>query len=116
LTVRLKRYLMRLRVKFVAPSGCVDWTTHVFLAEPVSGRLCPVDTREIESARWVSIKELQTNIRKAMLESGRSLLRYRVWLTDKTILLLAQNWRETSLKDKPSHCPSLAEDTIVCYH
>jgi 8-oxo-dGTP pyrophosphatase MutT (NUDIX family) len=90
LTVRLKRYLMRLRVKFVAPSGCVDWTTHVFLAEPVSGRLCPVDTREIESVRWVSINELQTDIRKAMLESGRSLLRYRVWLTDKTISLLSQ--------------------------
>jgi hypothetical protein len=58
--------------------------------KPVSGRLCPVDTREIESARWVSINELQTDIRKAMLESGRSLLRYRVWVTDKTISLLSQ--------------------------
>jgi len=45
---------------------------------------------EIESARWVSIDELQTKIRKTMLESGRSLLRYRVWLTDKTISLLEQ--------------------------
>lgn len=96
LTIRLKRYLMRLRVKFVAPSGCVDWTTHVFLAEPVSGRLCPIDTREIESARWVSINELQTKIRKVMLESSRSLLQYRVWLTDKTISLLTPFLQESN--------------------
>lgn len=88
LTIRLKRYLLRINVKFTAPSGSVDWTTHVFSAEPVKGRLCPVDTKEIESARWVTIKELQTNIRNAMLASGRSLLKYRVWLTDIALCLL----------------------------
>lgn len=88
LTIRLKRYIARVRVKFVAPSGSVNWTTHVFSAEAIKGRLNPVDTKEIESARWVSVRELQTKIRKAMLESGRPLLLYRVWLTDEVISLL----------------------------
>ncbi|MCX7967655.1 MAG: NUDIX hydrolase [Armatimonadetes bacterium] len=88
LTIQLQRYLLRVRVKFVAPSGSVDWTTHVFNAKAVKGRLKPVDTREIESARWVTLGELQGKIRDAMLSSGRSLLRYRVWLTDKVVSML----------------------------
>ncbi len=88
LKVQLQRYLLRVRVKFVAPSGSVDWTTHVFLAKPLKGRLRPIDNREIESARWVTLKQLQGKIRDAMLSSGRPLLRYRVWLTDKVLSLL----------------------------
>ncbi len=88
LTVQLQRYLLRVRVKFVAPSGSVDWTTHVFTAKAVKGRLKPVDIHEIESAKWVNLNELQSKIRDAMLSSGRPLLRYRVWLTDKVVSLL----------------------------
>lgn len=88
LTVQLQRYLLRVHVKFVAPSGSVDWTTHVFTAKAIKGRLKPIDTREIESARWVNLEELQGKIRNAMLSSGRSLLRYRVWLTDKVVSMM----------------------------
>lgn len=88
LTIQLRRYLLRVRVKFIALSGSVDWTTHVFTAKAVKGRLKPIDTREIESARWVTLNELQGKIRDAMLSSGRSLLCYRVWLTDKVLSLL----------------------------
>ncbi len=90
LTVQLQRYLLRVRVKFVAPSGSVDWTTHVFTAKAIKGRLKPVDIHEIESARWVNLNELQSKIRDAMLSSGRSLLRYRVWLTDKAVSVLSK--------------------------
>lgn len=88
LQVRLRRYLLRVRVKFIAPSGIVDWTTHVFSADDVGGRLRPVDTKEIASAKSVTLKELQTNIRQALLQSGRSLLRYRVKLTDTIVKLI----------------------------
>ena len=88
LTIQLQRYLLRVRVKFVAPSGTVDWTTHVFTAKAVKGLLKPVDTHEIERARWVTLSELQGKIREAMLSSDRPLLRYRVWLTDKVVSML----------------------------
>ncbi|MCS7264963.1 MAG: NUDIX hydrolase [Armatimonadetes bacterium] len=91
LTIQLQRYLLRVRVKFVAPSGSVDWTTHIFTAKAVKGRLKPVDTREIESAKWATLSEIQGKIRDAMLSSGRSLLRYRVWLTDKVVSMLIAN-------------------------
>lgn len=91
LTVQLQCYLLRIFVKFVAPSGCVDWTTHVFTAKAVKGRLKPVDIHEIESAKWVTLEELQGKIRDAMLSSGRPLLRYRVWLTDKVVSLLTSS-------------------------
>ncbi|MER3501922.1 MAG: hypothetical protein IMHGJWDQ_001510 [Candidatus Fervidibacter sp.] len=88
LKVRLKRYLLRVRVKFVAPSGVVDWTTHVFTAQALSGRLRPIDRKEIAHARWTTLHELQTKIRSALLQSGRPLLRYRAWLTDTVVALL----------------------------
>ncbi|GBD00265.1 NADH pyrophosphatase [bacterium HR17] len=88
LTVRLTRYLLRVRVKFVAPSGAVDWTTHVFTAEALNGRLRPIDTREIESARWVTLRALLTHIQTALLQSGRPLLLYRAWLTQQVAPML----------------------------
>lgn len=90
LTVMLRRYLMRVRVRFIAPSGFVDWTTHVFTAEAIKGRLKPVDTKEIADARWVTLDELQTTIRSALLAAGRPLLNYRVKLTDEAIRVLSE--------------------------
>ncbi len=90
LQVQLERYLLRVRVTFVAPSGKVDWTTHVFTAKALKGRLRPVDTKEIERACWVSLTKLATDLQERLRASGRPLLGYRAWLTEQVITLLGE--------------------------
>ncbi|HEX6989930.1 MAG TPA: hypothetical protein VF282_10735, partial [Bacillota bacterium] len=48
----------------------------------------PVDTHEIAEVRWSTLEELQGPVRRALLQTGRGLLRYRVSLTDAVIALL----------------------------
>jgi len=104
LRVELQRYLLRVAALFRTypgwggavplPQEVIDpadpsllhWWSHVFLARAVGEDLTvePIDTHEIAEARWVGIDELQGPIRRLLLDSGRSLLRYRVELTDAT--------------------------------
>ena len=88
LDIVLQRYLVRAEVQFFAGEKTVDWTTHVFGARPIGGHLCAIDTKEISEVRRVTLRQLQGPIRKAMLESGRRLMAYRVWLTDETMAAL----------------------------
>ncbi len=88
LDIALDRYLVRAHVRFFAGEKTVDWTTHVFSARTIGGRLEVGDTDEIRQARTVSLAEVQGPIRQAMLDTGRRLLAYRVWLTDQTIAAL----------------------------
>ncbi len=85
LQIELSRYLLRVRVTFVAPLGKVDWTTHVFSAKAIRGRLNPVDKQEIQRARWVSLEELKTKLQSRLINSQRPLLRYRAWLTEQVL-------------------------------
>lgn len=108
LGVRLVRYLLRVdatlrpgiawhphealppEVLDPADPGAVRWQTHVFLAcvEGENRQLAPRDTWEIAEARWVTFDELQGRIRRVLLETGWSLFRYRVALTDAVVALL----------------------------
>jgi ADP-ribose pyrophosphatase YjhB (NUDIX family) len=105
LRVELERYVLRVVAAFSTQAGdggaaslptevtdpddpsILRWWSHVFLARAVGEDLTldPQDTHEIAEARWVGIDELQGPIRRLLLESGSSLLRYRVQLTDATL-------------------------------
>jgi len=66
----------------------IPWTSHVFTAKYVSGRLRPIDTKEIAAVKQVSLEELQGKIRDNLLATGSGGLAYRVALTDKVVELL----------------------------
>ena len=82
LTVALEKYLLRARVDFTCEGQIINWTSHVFTARIVDGYLQPVDTHEIAEARFASFDDLRGKIRKALLDSGSTGLRYRAELGD----------------------------------
>jgi ADP-ribose pyrophosphatase YjhB (NUDIX family) len=97
LEVELEKYLLRIHVRFTADGDHLDWTSHVFQAREVGGRLEARDTSEIAEAIYATIDELQGPIRQALLESGRRLLAYRASLTDAVVDVLRREGRVSSL-------------------
>ncbi len=90
LEIRLQKYLLKVYVDFSYGDEEVFWTSHVFAAQAVGGRLQPVDTKEIADARWATIDELNTSLLKALQESESGGLRYRAELQAATL----QQYRE----------------------
>jgi ADP-ribose pyrophosphatase YjhB (NUDIX family) len=88
LDIELERYLLRIHVRFTGDDDYLDWTSHVFVARAVRGRLEAQDKTEIAETKYGTIDELQGPIREALLASGRGLLAYRVALTDATVAAL----------------------------
>ncbi len=62
--------------------------THIFCAEIGEGEIEPIDTEEIDDARFGTLEELQGPIRKLLVSTGRGLFAYRVALTDATVELI----------------------------
>jgi 8-oxo-dGTP pyrophosphatase MutT (NUDIX family) len=85
LVIQLQRYLLRIKARFTCGSRIEDWVTHIFCGSIIGGKLGPIDTQEIEDARYATIEELQGPFRDILLSNGRGLYRYRVALTDATI-------------------------------
>ncbi|MDD5448114.1 MAG: NUDIX hydrolase [Actinomycetota bacterium] len=86
LEIEIKRYLARIDVTFTCgEKPPIEWTSHVFEALQTAGEIGPIDVHEIEEAKWMSLKELGSSVKKLMLESGSGLLCYRVALTDFTV-------------------------------
>lgn len=88
LEVELTRYLVRINARFTCDNKVIEWTSHIFEARQVGGEIEPIDTGEIAEARWVPLDELQGVVRKALLDAGWDLFRYRVALTDLTVRAL----------------------------
>ena len=78
--VRLRRYLLRERVDFVHGTEAVLWTTHVFVASPVTLALSVNDQKEIREARWLPMQELSGPIAEMLAASPSAGLRYRGYL------------------------------------
>jgi ADP-ribose pyrophosphatase YjhB (NUDIX family) len=90
LTVALEKYLLRARVDFTCEGQIIHWTSHVLTARIVEGLLQPIDTHEIVEARFASFADLRGNIRKALLDSGSTGLRYRAELSDYVLDKISQ--------------------------
>jgi ADP-ribose pyrophosphatase YjhB (NUDIX family) len=88
LDIELETYVLRVHVHFTGDGDHLDWTSHVFVARAVGGRLEAQDKVEIAETKYGTIDELQGPIREALLASGRGLLAYRVALTDATVAAL----------------------------
>jgi ADP-ribose pyrophosphatase YjhB (NUDIX family) len=86
--VELQRYLVRAEAVFRFAGDPVPWQTHVFSATTDAEWLQPVDTHEIEAARWGTAEELAGPIRERLLATGRALWRYRVALHEATLAAL----------------------------
>ncbi len=90
LEIELERYLLRLKPVFVGGGERIGWTSHVFLAQKVGGKLEPRDTREIEEAKLVGLAELEGPIRERLLASGLGGLCYRAQLADLALARLRE--------------------------
>jgi ADP-ribose pyrophosphatase YjhB (NUDIX family) len=86
--VELQRYLVRADATFRRVGAAVEWQTHVFSAVTDADELAPIDTEEIEVARWGTRAELAGPIRARLLETGRAFWRYRAALHDATLAAL----------------------------
>jgi ADP-ribose pyrophosphatase YjhB (NUDIX family) len=93
LEIELEKYLLRIHVRFTAEDDHLDWTSHVFQAREVGGRLEAHDTTEIAETIYSTVEELQGPIRQALLGSGRRLLAYRAALTDAVVDVLGRQGR-----------------------
>lgn len=93
LDIELERYLLRVHVRFTSEGDHLDWTSHVVQARETGGRLEAHDKSEIAETIYGTIEELQGPIRRALLDSGRGLLAYRVALTDAVVEILQGNAR-----------------------
>jgi 8-oxo-dGTP pyrophosphatase MutT (NUDIX family) len=94
LTVRIVDYPLQVHVTFGCGDERAKWTTHVMLAHPLDGRLMPLDTSEIEGARWVDWTELIEKVNPVLERADRGGLKYRARLHDKLYELIH--------RDKPS--------------
>jgi ADP-ribose pyrophosphatase YjhB (NUDIX family) len=90
LRIRLERYLVDARVRFVYGSHRIPWRTHVFLARTEDDEIAPQDGDEIEAARWGTIPELAGPLRERLLATGQAFWRYRVALHDRALEALAR--------------------------
>jgi 8-oxo-dGTP pyrophosphatase MutT (NUDIX family) len=86
--IELERYLLRTEARFTLGAEAIDWATHVFQARTDSTELSPIDTEEIEDARWGTAGELVGPLRERMLEQHRAFWRYRVALHDAAVAAL----------------------------
>ena len=88
LDVGIKIYLIRAKVDFSWGTEVIHWTTHVFQARPYHFNISPIDVREIVEARFMKIVEINTSVRKKMIDSGRTGLVYRALLHDAVMKIL----------------------------
>jgi len=82
-----KHYIMRIEVGFLSGSESVDWVSHIFGADYVSGDLVPQDTGEIREVRLADPAEFP-HFREIMLASSSGGLHYRAYLHDEVLRTL----------------------------
>ncbi len=82
--IKLVCYVLRIQVTFTCGQASQGWTSHVFVAQYLSGRLHPVDTREISEVSLLSLEELAA-MKARLLQQDSGGLHYRAALTEATI-------------------------------
>jgi 8-oxo-dGTP pyrophosphatase MutT (NUDIX family) len=83
--IQLDRFLLVAEPLFRFRNDAIPWQTLVLSARTRTEDLEPVDTDEIEAARWGTAAELRGPIRTRLLATGRALWRYRVALHDAAL-------------------------------
>jgi len=85
--VELRRYILQVHVNFLWGKRVIPWRSHVFTARYISGRLRPVDIREIREVALADLSDFE-KYKKIIgnLESGG--LHYRARLHDEVVRFL----------------------------
>ena len=81
--IELERYILRIDVRFHTGDDYIDWTSYIFAANYVNGKITPIDTSEIREARLVSRDEIP-GLMEMMSKSGVGGLAYRAYLTNES--------------------------------
>ncbi|MHA1964134.1 MAG: NUDIX hydrolase [Candidatus Thorarchaeota archaeon] len=81
LTIRLTYFVLDMRLDVVCKDRTIPWRSLVFLAEPVSGEIKPVDTTEIFDAIVMPREQLIGEVAQLMEDSGWGGFKYRAYLT-----------------------------------
>ena len=94
--IRLLKYLLRIRCRFICKQRHIDWLTHIFLAEYLEGDLHQIDTKEIREVHLVHPSEIPA-IREAMRKSDSGGMQYRAYLTDEALAIINLGSRGSEL-------------------
>lgn len=85
--IELQKYILQVNASFSCNRKSIPWKTHVFTARYKSGKIQPVDIREIRETRLADLSEFEEYKRIiAGLESGG--LAYRARLHDEVLRFL----------------------------
>ncbi len=90
LDIDVDDYVLQVHATFSCEEKAALWTTHVLVASAASGEISPVDTKEIEAARWMSWQELRESSNPVLTRSGLGGLAYRARLHDRVYELCEQ--------------------------
>jgi 8-oxo-dGTP pyrophosphatase MutT (NUDIX family) len=92
--IKVGKYVLRTYVAFTCNQEKIEWTSHVFTARYVSGKLQPIDTKEIRAVTLMSLDEL-SSLKPKLLAQKSGGLAYRSALTEAAIneILSAQKSR-----------------------
>ncbi|KPL00697.1 MAG: hypothetical protein AMJ90_07815 [candidate division Zixibacteria bacterium SM23_73_2] len=82
--IELEKYLLRINVTFAYNKKEVKWTSHIFIAKYLSGKLRPVDRREIKKVGLLTLEKLE-KLKPLLLKQNSGGLAYRAFLTEETI-------------------------------
>ena len=86
LQVEPSRYVLRMQALFTCGSRRRPWTSHVFLADHVSGEPDPVDTCEVESAApGFPSTSFREQVAPVLLDSGWGRFCYRLRISDVSV-------------------------------
>ena len=85
--IELKKYILQINAYFSCGKKSIPWRTHIFTADYKSGKIKPIDIREIREAKLADMSEFEEYKRIIRtLESGG--LSYRARLHDEVLRFL----------------------------
>ncbi len=79
------RFILLIRVRFTLGQEYEDWTSYIFTAFMTGGELEAHDKVEISAVRWLSLDELQNEVREKLRDTGMPLFLYRLRLHDESV-------------------------------
>lgn len=85
--IKLLKYVLQVNVAFSYRQRYIPWRTHVFTAQYVSGKIKPVDIREIREARLADLAEFD-EFKRIIHTTESGGLHYRARLHDEVMKFL----------------------------
>jgi ADP-ribose pyrophosphatase YjhB (NUDIX family) len=90
LDIRLQRFVLDVTLDVVCKDETISWRSFVFLADPIGGKMEPIDTYEIYDVKIMDRAALLGPIGELMEKSGWGGFAYRLFLTRKFFECLDQ--------------------------